>query len=135
MHGNKMKHTRERPPYKKRRRVPREFPDPQADALGLSIHHVQSVVEYAHLTAGKCLEPRDGDIPHVACEGQNLAGCSSEAYNAIIFPLRTVLETLKKIEGGLESWVYKPRMMRYLKEELSKSYLAYRSKGFLESKG
>ena len=124
MHGYNTRRTRERLLRMERRRVQREFPDPQTEALGLSIHRVQSVVEYAHLTAGKCLEPRDADIPYVVCEGQYLAGCSSEAYNTIIFPLRSVLETLKKIEGGLESWAYKPKRMRYMKEEISKSYLA-----------
>lgn len=128
MYSYNVRHTKERPQYKERRRVHREYPEPQAEALGLSIHHVQRVVEYAHRTAGKCLELRDVDIPYFECESQGLAGCSSQAYNTIIFPLMSVLEMLKNVEGGLEGWAYKPKRMKFLKGEISKSYLGQRSK-------
>lgn len=96
------------------------YPDPHTDALGLSIHHVQKALEYAHLTGGKCLELHDDTIEVAHHQYPGLAGTSDQACNSIVFPLQSVHETLKNTEMSLENWAIKAKRMKYQQKPIGK---------------
>ena len=86
-------------------------PDPQADILGSDILYIRSTIEHAAGTGGGCmvLQPGDDDIAARDCPA--LAGCSVQAYNTIIFPLKSLRVTLKTIKLALNNWATKAKMM------------------------
>ena len=103
------------PPIYRRRRAHREtmsrYPDINQEALAGTIERVRRIVEYAYFSGGAHLKLQAGDEAVESNEYAGLKGCSRYASKAIISPIKSVLETLKVVERGLENWARRGKRM------------------------
>ena len=79
----------------------------------LRIHHVQGAIENAYGGGHRRFGVQENDREIAAPYHGRLTGCSDEAFNTIVFPLRGVYESLSSDEKTVESWAFKAKRMDF----------------------
>ena len=79
------------------------------------LYRVQAAIENAYEGGHRRFGVQADDHGIAADFYECLIGCSDQAFNTIIFPLRGVYESLSNYEKTVESWAFKAKRLDHLR--------------------